>query len=219
MSDGTKPKFHIRIPRDKIRHGEKKPRQRPIKKEEQRDFKEYGKELINQLEISIKYCRRPQKIIEDEDIFFVLHTEKPISYQGKMLDRFNLHFSLQVDEFSAVVSIGSENLQSFRNALEKYKDASNLRSYLDQIESISLVNFNRVSPELNSWLASSESLGKVEIEILPNLDEEKYTTVCEKIITFLRKQGDQILETRIREKNASIRVLLKPQTAKMESRE
>jgi hypothetical protein len=170
--------------------------------------------LIDQLEESVKYCNRPEKIILDENVFFVLHTERPVSFQEKILNRFGLKFSLQTDEHSALISIDMQALENFRNALKSYMEKSDLKSYIDEIESISLAKFNRISSELNAWL-NSEMPAYIEVEMLPNLGEEQYTHLFKNLIDFLKKRGEEVLDSRIRAETASLRAYLKPQTARL----
>lgn len=206
---------HIEIPPESIRHSKKKTRQPPRRTGIKKDPKEFGKTLIQQLEESVKYCSRPEKIIPDEGTLFIIRTEGAISFEEDVLERFGLRFSLQIDEYSAVVTVASQFLDKFREALSRYMETSVMHSYIDKIESISLIKLNRVSPELSDWISSSDlSLG-VEIEMLPNLGEEFYTSLVRKLETFLKTQGVEALESRIRDKSASIRANLRPQTAKM----
>jgi len=215
MSEIRRNKPHIRIPRDKIRHERRRFRKPPLGKEKKKDFRENGRALINQLNESVKYCRRPQKIIEDEDFLLILQTEKSIRYQERMLKRFNFTQSLQLDEYSAIVSLDGEILEKFRNALQRYIETASLRSYINQIAAISIPDFNRVSPELTGWLESSNGPAYVEIEMLPNLKGEKYTRLIRRLTSFLKKRGDEVLSQRIREEAAFLRAYVKPQTAKM----
>lgn len=215
MSNKKGNKSHIRISHDKIRHEKKRSRQPPISKEKKKDYRESGRLLIRQLEESVRYCRRPQKIIEDEDFLFILHTEGSIPYQERILKRFSLTLSLQLDEYSAIVSLDTEILEKFRNALKGYREKASLRSYINQIESISTADFNRVSAELSEWLESSNTPENVEIELLPNLKGEKYTWLIRRLTRFLKEQGAYVLSSRIREEVAYLRAHLKPQTARM----
>lgn len=205
---------HIKIPSENVRRRPMIPRQPPPKKGVRKNPEECGRALISQLEESVRYCNRPEKIIRDEGVFFILKTEGAIFYKEAVLNRFGLTLSLQMDEDSAVVSIDTQFLERFRDALVRYAKKSELRSYIDQLNSISLVKFQRTSRELNEWLESSQEPLAVEIEILPNLKDEQYTSLISRVSDFLKAQGDDLLDSRIRDKSASVRALLKPQTAK-----
>jgi len=214
MSEGWGAKSHIRIPHDRIRHSQKKPRLPPMERKEKKDTKKSGRTLIKQLDQSVEYCRRPQKII-DEDVFIIIRTESSFAYQEKALNRFSLRLSLQLDEYSAIVSLDKETLDNFRTSLMRYGESAKLRSYLDRIESISRVDFNRISPELSEWLTSSKKPAYIEIEMLPNLEEEQYTSLIGRLAKFLKQESAKIFDSRIRKDSASIRGFLKPQTVKM----
>jgi hypothetical protein len=208
-------KHHIRISADNIRRNPKRPRQPPRGERKQKDPEEFGKALIEQFEESVRYCNRSAKIIVDEDILFVLHTDGLFSFQEQILKRFGMNFSIQLDEYSAIVFFGRDFLEKFRYALKRYIEKSSLRSYIDRINSISAVKFNRVSPELSEWLDSSDQRVCIEIEILPNLGEERYASLIRKVIDFLGQQGEEVVGSRIRDGSASLRAYLKPETAKI----
>lgn len=205
---------HIRIPSDRIRLQTQKPRQPPREKGPRKDPRESGKALLNQLEESVRYCNRPGKIVT-EDILFILRTDSAVSFKEKVLNRFGLKLSLQIDDCSAVVSTTPKPLEDFREALRKYTETSQLRSYIDQIDSISIIKLDRVSPELSEWIDSSAAPNYVEIEILPNLGEEAYASLIQNLSVFLTEHGDQIIRSRIRKEGASLRAYMKPQSAKM----
>lgn len=80
---------------------------------------------------------------------FVLKTESIISYEESLLDKFELHLSLQIDDHSAIITIGKEPLDKFRSALKGYVETSDLRSYISEIAAISIPKFDRISPEFN----------------------------------------------------------------------
>ena len=206
-------KPHIRIHSDSVRRGLRKPRQPPVKKK-WKDPKEYGKALEAQLEESVRYCNRPDKIITDEKTLFILHTESAISFQERLLDRFGLHFTLQVDENSALVTIEKDFLDRLRSALKGYSENANLRSYIDEIAAISVPRFERVSSEIRKRLDLSEESIAIQVDILPNLGTEQYTDLISKLSTFVKAQGDEVTETRIRENSASFRGSVRPQTLK-----
>lgn len=215
MSHDWASKPHIRIPAESVRRNPRKPRLPPRREGERKDPRQSGRALIDQLDESVKYCRRPQKVISNENILFILRTEGSVSFQGGIFDRFSLRFSLQIDDYSAIVSTDENSLRKFRDALGKYMETSRLRSYIDEINSISKVEFNRISPELGEWLVTSERPKHVEIEILPNLGEEQYATLILKLMTFLQQQDEKVVSSRIREKTASLRAYLKPQTTRI----
>lgn len=206
---------HIRIPEERIRRQQKKHRQPPPSKGKRKDPRESGRVLISQLDESVRYCNRPEKVVANEGIFFIIRTDEAISFQEAVLNRFSLRLSLQTDKNSAVVFVDAGPLEKFRDALLRYMEKSELHSYLDRIDSISVVKFNRASPELSNWLTSSNEPLCLEIEILPNLNEEQYKLLIDKLSMFLREQGDKLLNLRVREGSASLRAFLKPQTARM----
>jgi hypothetical protein len=205
---------HIKIHTDGIRRSLRKPRQPPTRKG-RKNAKESGKALIEQLEESVKYCNRPEKIIANENTFFILRTESAISFEENLMDRFGLHFSLQIDDYSAVVTIEKEFLDRFHTALKEYAETSDLHSYIDEIQSISIPKFDRISPQLHEWLEVRNEPTTVEVEVLPNLGTEQYTALVNKLVGFVREVGDEVLDSRIRERSASFRGRLKPQTVKL----
>lgn len=214
MSNDWVFKRHIEISADSVRKNLKKTHQPPRSKGSKKDTREFGRALIEQLEQSVKYCKRQSKITSDEDIFFVLHTEDRINYEETMMDRLGVKLSVQTDDKSAVVSIDSEFLEKLRSVLSRYMDTAELHSYIDEIASISLADFDRISPELKEWIDTSDIPIYVEIEMLPNLREERYVSLINSLTDFLKQQKDEILISRVRESSASIRARAKPQTVK-----
>lgn len=215
MSNDWVFKRHIQIPTDSVRKSLKKPRQPPRGKEKRKDPREFGKTLIDQLEKSVEYCRRQGKITTDEDVLFVLSTENYMHFEEQMVDRLGLKLSLQIDDYSAIVTIDSAFLEKLRNILKRYIESSELRSYVDEISSISLADFDRISVDLKRWIDTSNEPIYVEIEMLPNLGEERYVSLVNSITSFLKQQNDEVLVSRVREGSASIRARAKPQSVKM----
>ena len=216
MPDDWISKPHIRISREEVRIGKKRSRQPPLKMGPKKEPSQSGKELIQQFEEVVKYHARGTKVLSKEDIFFILHTERPVSYEEGLLDRLGVRFSLQSDENSAVVSLASDATQKFRDMLRSYAEASTLKSYIDNVNSLSLADFDRLSPDLREWLntaAASEFVA--DIEMLPNLGEERYSMLKNSIVSFLQEQECELFGSRIREAAASIRAKLKPQTARI----
>lgn len=54
----------------------------------------------------------------------------------------------------------------------------------------------------------------LEIELLPNLGEEKYLPIIQELTKFLTTEGSKFVSSRVREHSASIRPNVKPQTVK-----
>jgi len=205
-------KRHIQLPEDSVRKSLKKARQPPRGKGKRKDPKEFGKTLIGQLEQSVKYCRRQGKITTDEDILFLLHTENYVHFEEQTMDRLGLRLSFQVDDYSAIVSIDSVFLEKLRGILARYIETAELRSYIDEIASIAVADFDRISKELKEWIETSNEPICVEIEMLPNLEEERYVHLINSLANFLKQQNDKVLASRVRENSASIRAYAKPQT-------
>jgi hypothetical protein len=197
-----------------VRKRPKKARQPPRSKGKRKDPREFGKTLIDQLEQSVRYCRREGKIVSDEDVLFVLHTENYMHFEEQTMDRLGLKLSLQTDGYSAIISVDPVFLERLRSILGRYVETAELRSYIDEIASISLADFDRISVELKHWIDTSDEPISVEIEMLPNLGEERYVSVINNITNFLKQQNDNVLVSRVRENSASIRAYAKPQTVR-----
>ena len=101
-----------------------------------------------------------------------------------------------------------DNLQSL---VTRYTADNEIRSIINEIESISAPDFSRVSPEISDWISASESPINVEIEFLPNLGEETYSSLINHLSEFLSGQGYDTFPSRIREHSASLRAKLSPQ--------
>ncbi len=180
---------------------------------EKKEYGEQGKYLAEQLEESVKLSQRKEKIMPGENVFFTVQTAKPLSYEDSVLDRLSMRFSLQVNDYSAVVSVDKQGLERLRSDIEVYKNTSKLRSYVNQIERISVIGINRVSPELSEWI-NSGTPEYIEIEMFPNLGRENYTYLIAELTNFLRKNNALILDSRIDDHIASIRTYANPQTAR-----
>jgi hypothetical protein len=203
---------HIRIPSDNIRRNPKKPRKRWQEEKGDKDRKIKGEALIKQLEKTVEFSERAEKVVSGENVFFVLQTARPVPYEEEVLHRFNLRFSLQVDEHSTIVSADTQALGKFRDALQRYIENSEMKSYLDQIESISIVKLDRISSELSQWM-TSEGPEYIEIDLFPNLGLDYYNSLIPKLIDFLKSRNEIVTDSpRIREHIASVRGYLKPQT-------
>lgn len=215
MSTNWANRRHIPIPSDNIRRSPRKPKGRPQREQVEKDREVRGRALIEQLEKSVEFSERPGKIISGENVFFVIQTEKPISYEENVLKRLALRFSLQTDEHSAIVSADQNAIEIFRDTLKRYVEYSKMKSYIDEIESISIVKLDRISSELSEWM-SSEVSAYVEIDLLPNLGLDNYNFLIPKITDFLKSNNETIVGSpRIREHIASIRGYLKPQSVRM----
>jgi hypothetical protein len=205
---------HIRIPSENVRRLPKKRRRPPPRKEGKKDSKQQGKMLLEQLETTVRFSERKEKVIADEDVFFVIHTVKPVSFEDNVLKRFSLRFSLQINERAAIVSINRRAVEKLKTDFKEYLETSKLKSYIDEIERISIVELEKISPELHEWLLSDLAT-YVEIEMLPNLGLENYSGVISKLIDFLKKHDATVLEHRIRDYTASVRAYLNPRTMKL----
>jgi hypothetical protein len=138
--------------------------------------KEFGKILESQISQVVNYCRRPGKLVED-DYLAVIKTANKINFEEKVIDRIGLKLSLQTDDYSAIISASPEVLENLRRIVRKYTETDKMRSYINEIESLSPVDFSRYTPEIATCINSSTSSLFVEIELLPNLGEEKYWSI------------------------------------------
>lgn len=215
MDDDWK-KNHIPISPDKIRHTKKKSRRPPPPSEEDQEEELENEiivaKLIESLNESVEYCQRKQKIIE-EDFLLTIHTKIPISYGQRVLLRFGMDLAIQQDEKSAIVITNKESLGEFKKALQEYRKTGRLGSYIENIDSFSKADFSRLSSELVEWTTPND-LRNIEIEFLPNLNQERYSTLISNLRAFITSKGDEIFCWRIRDETASIRGKMKPNTAK-----
>lgn len=215
MSTNWANRRHIHIPSDNIRRSPKKAKRRVWEEQIEKDRKTQGQALIEQLDKTVEFSERKEKIIPGENALFVLQTRKPILYEEDVLNRFTLRFSLQMDENSAIVSADRKALEKLRGILQQYIENASMKSYIDQIESISIVKLDKISSELSQWM-SSEVSEYVEIDLLPNLGLDNYNFLIPKLIDFLKTKNENVTDSpRIREHIASIRGYLKPQTVRM----
>jgi hypothetical protein len=206
-------KRHIRIPENQVSKLPKKSKKPPHKEGEQKEPKDFGQKLADQIERVAEYCRRPGKLV-DEDYLAVVRTTNKIVFEDKVLDRLGLKLSLQTDDFSAIVSASPEVLENLRKMVKKYTETAELRSSLNELDSISPADFTRYTPEVAEWVDHSTSSQFVEIEFLPNLGEEKYWSILNSLLAFLKNQGYESVESRVREHSASLRANVAPQTVK-----
>lgn len=140
-------KRHIRISEDQIRKLPKRPKRPPNFERQKKENREFGQVLISQLQNITNYCRRPEKII-DEDFVFNLRTTKKIEFEGRVLNRLGLNLSLQTSENSAIVTTSPELMEEFRRIVKRYIETSELRSSINEIESISPIDVDKISPEI-----------------------------------------------------------------------
>lgn len=206
-------KSHIPISPDKILHNPKQTgwfRQNGEKVDHQKN----GQNLLEDLNRSIQYCRRPEKIIEEEYLISI-QTKAPISTVNDIFERFGMELCLQKNENSAIVTINEESLAKFEELLKIYTENSRRKTFFDRIESISTVKFNRINSNLINWLETSTSPEHVELEFLPNLKNERYTNLVSQLKEFINSQNDDVEGIRLQEKSAFIRGSIKPQTLKL----
>ena len=209
-------KRHIRINEENVIRRLKKTRPPPRFGGSKKEHKQFGDTLTRQIDAAADYCRRPNKVIE-EDYLFVVRTVKKINFEDKALDRLGLKVSLQTDDYSAIVGLNQQTLQNLRSIVKTYMIDNELRSCVNEIESFAPVNFERADPEISDWIRTSQGdiTNIVEIEFLPNLGEETYTSIMNQLSDFFSKEElEASFPSRIREDSASLRAKLTPQTAR-----
>jgi len=208
MSEDWPFKHHIRIPAENINKRLKKTRKPPYVK--QKENEEHGENLKTQLENTIVYCNRENKLFE-EDYVLTVRTENPISIEENVINRLGFIFSFQINENVAVVTLDKKLLNNLYSELNIYAETNKLRSYYNRILSIEIPQFNKLSNELLAWMTTKEKKD-IEIELLPNLGEKKYSNILSEFLTFFEKENLEFHNSRIRENSSSIKAKLTPQS-------
>lgn len=153
------------------------------------------------------------KISDTENLFFILQTKKPIEQEDTILKPRGITFSLQTDECSAVVSIEKKDADALREKIRTYKEKSELKTYLNEIEEIRSVNIEKLGPDLVDWI-NSEKPAAIEIEMFPNLGRAYYEGLIGRTTEFLVSHNDRMIDSLIDDDSTSLRAYVKPQTAK-----
>ncbi len=143
----------------------------------------------------------------------VLRTTNKINFEEKVLDRIGVKLSLQTDDYSGIVSASPDVFETLRGMVKRYSETGELRSCLNEIESLSLVDFSRYTSEVSEWMSTSYSPSFVELELVPNIGEEKWSIV-NSLTGYLRNQGCESVDSRVREHGASMRANIPPQAVK-----
>ena len=144
MSDEWAFKPHIKIPAENIKKRPKKINWPPPPDEKEYDI--HGDDLKKQLEESIKYCNRENKLV-DEDYVLTVKTENNISTEDEVLNRLGFVFSFQINENTAIVTLEKNRLNKMLSELNIYTKTNKLKTYYNKILSINieknifLVNF------------------------------------------------------------------------------
>lgn len=201
---------HFRISEDRIDRKRKEGSGFPSQVED-KDPNEQVKMLVEQIENCIKLSERREKITDSEAIFLTVQTTGPIAQEDGTLNRLHMHFSLQLDQYAAIVSLDKEGLNSFWADLEIYSATKKLKSYFNRIERISIVSLRKINQEIAQWL-KSDIPASIEIRLLPNLGEGYYEQIITKIKEYLRFKKEKVIGSRISHSIASIRAVIHPKT-------
>lgn len=203
---------HIRISGDRIDRDRKKSGKPPFG--EKKDNEEMGKILSEQLQRAIQYGRRESRIGDKESIFFSVQTTGPIEQEDAILHRLHMRFSLQLDEYAAVVCVDQHGIVNLLSDLKEYETTNNLRSYFGRIERISILKITKIRNELIDWF-NSQSKENIEIQLFPNLGIETYYKIIRALTDYIRQKGERVLDSRIDEHLASLRAFIEPDTARI----
>ncbi|MCL5878169.1 MAG: S8 family peptidase, partial [Candidatus Bathyarchaeota archaeon] len=211
MSYGWENRRHIPISTDAIDR-QHKPHGGSSKKDKT-NYSEKGKKLLEQYEKLVTMSSKEEKISEDENLFFVLRTKKTIEQEEKILQPLGINFSLQTETHSAIVRIDKKDVQPLTEKIRQYKENNDFRTYIREIEEISPVKIEKISPDLTDWIQSNEPTA-IEIEMFPNLGKSCYEGLVQKTGDFLVKNNDQLIDSLFDDESASLRAFAKPQTAR-----
>jgi hypothetical protein len=209
MSDNWANRRHIRIPSESILRGRRTyPQFEPIVPLDEPDYSEHGPKLLQELEESIKYCKREEKVVKNENVFFVIETVKEI---GKEETVFNTQiiFSLQTGNYSAIVSADEKKLAKLREKLKRYSDNNKFKTYVNEIKRISKIKLEKIDPDLDA--APQNIALPVEIDLLPNLGKTYNHWIINKIREYLKHYDSRIIDSLVYNDIASIRAIAKPE--------
>ncbi len=211
MSEDWALKPHIKIPLENVKKRPKITGWGTSEEKEEIDNEYHGNKLLTQLEDSINYCNRKNKLI-DEDYVLIVSTENNISTEDHTLNRLGFIFSLQMSVNTAAVVLDKNQLNIIKDELITYSQTSSLKTYFEKIITIKKPIFKRINMQLNDWFQDNEEEKNIEIEFLPNLGNEKYTKIQSEISRYLTEEKIELYNSRIRENSYSIKIRCSPQS-------
>jgi hypothetical protein len=210
LSYGWENRPHIRISPDAIERRRKS--FGGSSEKEKVNHEEKGEKLEKEFDQCLP-APTDQKLVDTENLFFILETKKPIEQEENIFKPLEMTFSLQTDEYSGVVSVDKNKADVLKEKLRTYKEKNELRTYLNEVEEIRCINIEKLAPDLSDWV-KSEELTAIEIEMFPNLGKEYYESIVEKTSEFLEEHNHQVIDSLIDEESASLQAYATPQTLK-----